>query len=105
MYTLFKNAYEEYVNTTAFDTENHLYANFGHLCGYDAKYYGYMWSKVFALDIFEQIKEAGLLNPTIGCKYTQTILCKGGTKDPNFLLEDFLGRKPENLAFLKNMGL
>jgi thimet oligopeptidase len=88
-----------------YDPNDRSYASFGHLMGYGAKYYGYMWSNVFALDIFEQIKEAGLLNPEIGKKYVQTVIGRGGTADPDDLLFDFLGRKPTEDAFLRDMGL
>lgn len=105
IYSLFKETYQKYILTSHFDEENHMYAHFGHLCGYDAKYYGYMWSKVFALDIFDQIKTYGLLNPEIGKKYTSCILEKGGTCDPTDLLSAFLGRAPESDAFFKSLGL
>ncbi len=85
--------------------EYRFYASFGHLTNYGAKYYSYLWSKVFALDLFEQIKKAGLLNPVIGDKYVQEVIGKGGSRDPNILLETFLGRKPSPGAFLRAMGL
>ena len=37
-------------------------------------------------------------------KLVDTILSKGGSKDPNILLKDFLGRKPNNKAFLTDIG-
>jgi thimet oligopeptidase len=83
----------------------HRYASFGHLTGYGAKYYGYLWSKVFAVDLFEQIKKQGLFNPAVGQKYAELVIGKGGSKDPNQLLRDFLGREPESSAFLRSMGL
>ncbi len=82
-----------------------LFANFGHLTGYAAKYYGYLWSKVFALDLFETISKEGLLNPEIGNKYVQEILAKGGSVDPNQLLKNFLGREPRKDAFIRDLGL
>lgn len=81
------------------------YASFGHLTGYGAKYYGYLWSKVFALDLFNEIKKHGLLNPVIGARYVQEVIGKGGSKDPNVLLTTFLGRQPSQDAFLKDLGL
>lgn len=90
---------------TEFDPENHYQAAFGHLTGYGAKYYGYMWSKVYALDMFEHIKKFGLLNPEIGTQYAQKVLGKGGSKEPIELIEDFLGRAPNEKAFLKDLGL
>lgn len=90
---------------SAVDLENHKYASFDHLMGYGAKYYGYMWSKVFALDLFDTIKKQGLLNPNIGQKYIDDVLSKGGSEDPNILLQNFLGREPNQTAFLRDMGL
>jgi len=82
-----------------------LFANFGHLTGYAAKYYGYLWSKVFALDLFETIAKEGLLNPEIGSRYVTEILSKGGSIDPNQLLKNFLGREPRQDAFIRDLGL
>ena len=81
-----------------------MYASFGHLTGYGAKYYGYLWSKVFALDLFDTIKKYGLLDAGIGTKYVRHIIGRGGSMDPNRLLFNFLGRKPSQKAFLKDMG-
>lgn len=85
--------------------ENHFVSSFGHLTGYGAAYYSYLWSKIFALDLFYHIKEFGLLNADIGSKYVREILQPGGSKDPNILLETFLGRKPNSDAFFKDLGL
>lgn len=85
--------------------EDHMFASFGHLTGYGAKYYGYLWSKVFALDLFAQFKKEGLLNPEIGKRYVQHVIGRGGSVDPNQLLRDFLGREPNDKAFFEDMGL
>ena len=90
---------------TQFDPRDHFYASFGHLTGYGAQYYGYMWSKVFAVDLFAQIKKMGLLNPAVGEKYVAEVIGQGGSVDPNDLLENFLGRKPNQKAFLADLGL
>ena len=85
--------------------EDRFEASFGHLTGYGARYYGYLWSKVFALDMFEHIKQHGLVNAEIGCKYADEILGKGGSIDPEILLVNFLGREPRSDAFFKDLGL
>lgn len=87
------------------DPRDHFYASFGHLTGYGARYYGYMWSKVFAHDLFNEIKKIGLLDPVIGRKYVDAVIGRGGSQDPNDLLRNFLGREPNQDAFLKDMGL
>lgn len=95
----------EMIKNIAFFPEDHFFASFGHLPGYGAKYYGYLWSKVFALDLFSEIKKHGLLNPEIGQKYIKEVIGRGGSADPNDLLRNFLGREPNDEAFFKDMGL
>lgn len=104
-YTIMQRLYTKIMKYTAFSPDNHFYTSFGHLTGYGAKYYGYLWSKVFALDIFATIKQHGLLNPEIGKKYVKEVLSKGGAQDPNELLYNFLGRAPNTKAFFEEMGL
>ena len=90
---------------TYYDPDDNMFASFGHLCGYGAKYYSYMWAKVFAIDMFSEIKKHGLLNPKIGKKYIETVIGKGGSKDPKELLRKFLGREPSHQAFFEYMGM
>lgn len=91
-----------------FDTApgTHFAATFGHLMGgYDAGYYGYLWSEVFAADMFTAFQKEGLLNEKTGARYRQTILESGNRIDPLVLITNFLGREPNNEAFLKKLGL
>lgn len=76
-------------------------ASFAHIVhGYAAGYYGYMWSKVFAQDMFTRFAKEGLVNPKTGRDYRLSILEPGGTEDPKVLIRRFLGRNPNNEAFL-----
>jgi len=79
--------------------------SFGHLTGYQAGYYGYMWSLVYAQDMFQRFKELGMLNPEAGAYYREKILSKGGTQDSLDLIRDYLGREPSMDAFLESLGL
>lgn len=86
--------------------ETHPEAGFGHLfSGYDSGYYGYLWSEVFAQDMFSRFEEAGLLNALLGRHYRESILESGGSRDEAVSLRQFLGRKPNEKAFLKSIGL
>lgn len=83
----------------------HPEASFGHLFGYDAGYYSYMWSKVYAEDMFSRFEAEGLLNTALGRRYRQEILEKGGGRDELDSVRAFLGRDPSEDAFLKSLGL
>lgn len=81
-------------------------ASFGHLLGgYDAGYYGYLWSKVYGDDMFSKFAADGVTNPEVGRAYRTAILEKGGSSPATQMLEDFLGRAPNNEAFLADLGI
>ncbi len=88
-----------------FEEDNFFPLSFGHLDGYSAKYYSYLWSKVFSADVFSKIKKEGLLNSEIGTVYIEKIIGKGGEQDPGEMLEDFLGRKPSLESFIESLGV
>jgi thimet oligopeptidase len=73
--------------------------------GYDAGYYGYLWSKVYAQDMFSRFEKEGLLNPAIGRQYREEVLAPGGSTSEMDLVRKFLGREPNDAAFLKDLGL
>lgn len=70
----------------------HFNHNFGHLNGYSAMYYTYMWSLIIAKDLFEPFVQKGLMNADIAGRFRDTILRQGGSKDAAVMVEDFLGR-------------
>ncbi len=80
-------------------------AGFNHLMGgYDAGYYGYIWSRVYAQDMFSVFEKGGLENPVVGMRYRKDILERGGLVEPNVLLHDFLGRDVQYEPFFKFIG-
>lgn len=81
-------------------------ANFGHLMGgYEAGYYGYQWSKVYAEDVFTKFEKNGYFDEKTGLEYRQKILSPGGSRDPDEMIRDFLGRESNNKAYLKSLGI
>jgi thimet oligopeptidase len=71
-------------------TQFHL--SFGHLDGYSAGYYTYMWSLVIAKDLFSAFEGHGLMDPATAQKYRDEVLARGGSEDAAQLIERFLGR-------------
>jgi thimet oligopeptidase len=70
----------------------HMQTAFGHLNGYSAVYYTYMWSLVIAKDMFTEFKKNGLMNAQVAGKYRNAVLGASGTKPAADLVRDFLGR-------------
>ena len=78
---------------------NHLFG------GYDAGYYGYLWSKVYGDDMFGRFRAAGVTNADVGAAYRREILEAGGSRDAAEMLRAFLGREPSNETFLELLGI
>jgi thimet oligopeptidase len=69
-----------------------FHESFGHLDGYSALYYTYMWSLVIAKDLFSVFQKEGLLAPAASMRYRKAILEPGGSRPAAALLREFLGR-------------
>ncbi len=70
----------------------HFQLAFGHLDGYSAIYYTYIWSSVIARDLMTVFEKDGFLSPAPAGKYRQAILEAGGSADAADLVQRFLGR-------------
>ncbi len=70
----------------------YMQEGFGHLDGYSAIYYTYMWSLVIAKDMLTVFKHDGLLSPEAAAHYRHAVLEPGGSKPAATLVTDFLGR-------------
>jgi thimet oligopeptidase len=76
----------QYVDGTHFQTA------FGHLDGYSAIYYTYMWSLVIARDLLTEFQRDGLMNQQTAMKYRRTVLEPGAAKPAAELVTKFLNR-------------
>jgi len=84
----------------------HPQASFGHLMGgYDAGYYGYLWSKVYAQDMFTAFAAKGLENPEIGMRYRDEVLAPARTYEPDAEVTRLLGRPMNPDAFYRELGI
>jgi thimet oligopeptidase len=68
-----------------------LQTSFGHLDGYTALYYTYMWSLVLAKDCLSVFGN-DLMNREVADHYRAKVLAPGGSRDAEDLVRDFLGR-------------
>lgn len=83
----------------------HPQASFGHLFGYDAGYYSYLWALVYAQDMFTAFEKGGLENQAVGLRYRRTILQPARTLEPDPEVQAFLGRPMSPDAFYKQFGI
>ncbi|MCA9844943.1 MAG: Zn-dependent oligopeptidase [Dehalococcoidia bacterium] len=88
-----------------FPEGTHFQSGFGHLFGYDAGYYGYLWSHVFGDDMFTRFEASDPLDEETGQEYRATVLSRGGSVDGDVMVREFLGREPNQTAFLRGLGL
>jgi thimet oligopeptidase len=66
-----------------------------------------MWAEVFSADCFMTVfkKPKKLLNSVAGKHYRKCILAPGGSTDATEMLKNFLGREPNQTAFLELKGM
>ncbi|MBU0744889.1 MAG: M3 family metallopeptidase, partial [Gammaproteobacteria bacterium] len=76
---------------------------FGH--GYEAGYYGYLWSHVISSDLFSKFEEQGIFNQEIGRDFLRKFLEAGNSEEPEVLFKRFLGRDVKPDAFLRHYGI
>ena len=82
-------------------------AYIGHLAGYDAGYYGYLWAKVMAIDMASVFKAApgGFLDEKVGRRLRDEVYSVGDTRDVAESVEKFLGRPRSQEPFLDYVGI
>ncbi len=76
----------------------HFHASFGHLNGYSALYYTYLWSLVIAKDLLACF-QPDLMQAETAVRYRRAVLEPGGSRDAAELVRAFLGREYSFAAF------
>lgn len=98
-----------YFNIELPEKETLFPAGFGHLVGYDAGYYSYLWALVYACDAFQSFKTKGnknvMTNSEVGMRWRKEVLEMGSSDDEMKLVKNFLKREPNQKAFLKEIGI
>jgi Zn-dependent oligopeptidase len=83
----------------------HPQAAWIHINTHPTYYYGYLWSRVYAQDMFTQFEENGLLDAQTGIRYRKLILANGTQRPILEAVEEFIGRAPSNEAYIRSLGL
>ncbi len=74
--------------------------------GYDAGYYGYLWSGVLDADAFAAFQEKGdLYDAATAASFRKNILEPGVGREPGEMFRTFRGRDPQVEPLLKKRGL
>jgi Zn-dependent oligopeptidase len=92
-------AYTSYIEGT------HPQAAWIHINTHPTYYYGYLWSRVYAQDMFTQFEANGLLDTETGKRYLRLVLANGTQRPILDVVEEFLGREPNNEAYIRSLGL
>lgn len=85
--------------------DTHFQAEFGHLVGYDAAYYGYQWARSLAFDLLTRFEKEGMMNVGTATDYRDTVLAPGSSFDENELVRHFLGREANADAYKRFLGI
>ena len=101
-----KNIYDKHVQNICqivpLENTNEI-ASFGHLMGgYEAGYYGYLWSLVYAKDLFSKFKGREL-DETLGIQLREEVLSYGNIRDSSISIRKFLDREPSTEYFIKSL--
>jgi oligopeptidase A len=84
-----------------------LLLSFSHIFagGYAAGYYSYKWAEVLAADAYSLFEESGVLSPSVGARFLDEILARGGSRPAMESFVAFRGRPPQLDAFLRHNGM
>ena len=82
-------------------TFSHIFAG-----GYAAGYYSYKWAEVLSADCYAAFEEAGdPFDPTVGQRFLDEILSRGGERPALENFTAFRGRAPSPDALLRHSGM
>ncbi|HEU5166636.1 MAG TPA: M3 family metallopeptidase [Chitinophagaceae bacterium] len=88
-----------------FQLIDHVELNFHHLAENASYYYNYLWSNVYAKDLFSVFQKNGVMDTKTGIRYRKEILEKAGTVDEMQAIKKFLGREANSDAYMRSLGI
>jgi metallopeptidase MepB len=93
------------VETGSWDWGHRFSSLRGLVSGYDSFIYCYLFSQIWAYDLFETGFQKDTMNTEMGRKYRKVVLYPGGSKPSMEILKAFLGREPNDSAFCRALGV
>ncbi|KAJ0409475.1 hypothetical protein P43SY_002365 [Pythium insidiosum] len=82
------------------------HTRFGHLVGYGAGYYSYLYSRVFASAIWQHRFAAAPLSRSAGQELHDELMIHGGARAPQEILTALVGqREPTAASYLEELGI
>ena len=90
---IYEKCFNEYKSFNYLPNTN-SFSRFMHLYGYGAGYYSYLYCRMASSCIWKTCFQKDPLNRDVGEKYRNSILLYGGSRDPNQMLVDMIGREP-----------
>jgi oligopeptidase A len=73
--------------------------------GYAAGYYSYKWAEVLSADAFSLFEQEGVLSPSVGARFRDEVLARGGSRPAMESFVAFRGRPPQLDALLRHNGM
>ena len=102
---LWKDIDAEFGVESTYVEGTHPQAAWIHINTHPVYYYGYLWSEVYAQDMFTIFEKNGLTDNATGVRFRDLILANGSQEDAILKVEEFLGRPSNNKAYIKSLGL
>ena len=99
---IYHEIYSRYGSLDSGSVETSWQGSFGHLFGYGATYYSYLFDRAIARRVWQQVFQSGKDDTAVsrdaGEKFKDAVLRWGGGRDPWVCLEDLLGQGEGVLA-------
>ena len=91
----------ESLNVKGNENGNFMGSLLNFMSGYQASYYGFTWSIVISDDIYKTKFKKDPMSEKNGLEYRQKVLELGGSIDEDVLIQNYLGRKFTDEAFIE----
>ena len=82
--------HEKVFSSIEYDPDYYIECNLAHFASYGPSYYSYVYTQMLSEKLFKKIKKRGILNASVGNKFSEHILAPGGAGDYHSMINRFL---------------